>query len=164
MAYKDEYEVARLYTNGYFARQVAAAFEGDNLRYEFHLAPPLLARKDPATGVPRKMSFGPWMLHAFRVLVRLRGLRGTPLDIFGYTRERKTERQLIRNYEALLGEIVANLGPQNHAVAIGLAALPQKIRGFGHVKARNLDAATREETELLARFRSPTSPLAVAAE
>jgi indolepyruvate ferredoxin oxidoreductase len=164
MAYKDEYEVARLYTNGHFARQVAAAFEGDNLRYEFHLAPPLLARKDPATGVPRKMSFGPWMLTAFSVLARLRGLRGTPLDVFGYTRERKTERQLIRDYEALLGEIIANLGPQNHAIAIGLAPIPQKIRGFGHVKARHLEAAKKEEADLLARFRSPTPPLAIAAE
>ena len=86
MAYKDEYEVARLYTDGQFAKQVAAAFEGDNLRYEFHLAPPLLARRDPATGVPRKMSFGPWMLKAFGVLARLKGLRGTPLDLFGYSR------------------------------------------------------------------------------
>jgi indolepyruvate ferredoxin oxidoreductase len=164
MAYKDEYEVARLYTNGHFARQVEAAFEGGDLRYEFHLAPPLLARKDPATGLPRKMSFGPWMMHVFRGLAKLRALRGTPLDVFGYTRERKTERQLIRDYEALLGEIVANLNPQNHAVAVGLAAIPQKIRGFGRVKARHLEAAKREEAELLARFRSPTPPLAIAAE
>jgi indolepyruvate ferredoxin oxidoreductase len=164
MAYKDEYEVARLYTNGHFARQVEAAFEGDNLRYEFHLAPPLLARKDPATGVPRKMSFGPWMMKAFGVLAKLRGLRGTPLDVFGYTHERKTERRLIRDYEALLAEIVANLNPQNHATAVGLAAIPEKIRGFGHVKARHLEAAKREEAELLARFRRPAAPLAVAAE
>jgi indolepyruvate ferredoxin oxidoreductase len=164
MAYKDEYEVARLYTNGHFAKQVAAAFAGDNLRYEFHLAPPLLARKDPATGVPRKMSFGPWMMKAFGVLAKLRALRGTPLDVFGYTHERKTERRLIRDYEALLGEIVTNLNPQNHATAVGLAAIPEKIRGFGHVKARHLEAAKREEAELLARLRAPTPPLAVAAE
>ena len=111
MAYKDEYEVARLYTNGHFEKQVAATFEGENLRYEFHLAPPLLARKDPVTGVPRKMSFGPWMMRAFRVLAKLKGLRGTPLDVFGYTHERKTERQLVRDYEALLEEIVAKLNP-----------------------------------------------------
>jgi indolepyruvate ferredoxin oxidoreductase len=110
------------------------------------------------------MSFGPWMLTVFGVLARLRGLRGTPLDVFGYTRERKTERQLIRDYEALLREIIANLGPQNHAVAIGLAAIPQKIRGFGHVKARHLEAAKKEEADLFARFRSPTPPLAIAAE
>src|SRR3954452_3620958 len=99
MAYKDEYEVARLYANGHFERQVAAAFEGDNLRYEFHLAPPLLARRDPATGLPRKMSFGPWMMKAFRVLAGLKSLRGTPLDVFGYTHERRAERQLIREFE-----------------------------------------------------------------
>jgi indolepyruvate ferredoxin oxidoreductase len=164
MAYKDEYEVARLYTNGHFAKQVAAAFEGENLRYEFHLAPPLLARRDPVTGVPRKMSFGPWMMKAFGVLAKLRRLRGTPLDVFGYTHERKVERRLIRDYEALLGEIVTNLNPQNHATAVGLAAIPEKIRGFGHVKARHLEAAKREKAELLARFRAPIPPLAVAAE
>ena len=164
MAYKDEYEVARLYTDGQFAKQVAAAFEGDNLRYEFHLAPPLLARRDPATGVPRKMSFGPWMLKAFGVLARLKGLRGTPLDLFGYSDERRTERRLVRDYEALLREIVSNLTPQNHAAAIGLAAIPEKIRGFGHVKARHLAAAKKDEAELLARFRSPKPPLAIAAE
>jgi len=164
MAYKDEYEVARLYTNGHFARQVEATFEGDNLRYEFHLAPPLLARKDPVTGVPRKMSFGPWMLKAFGVLAKFKGLRGTPLDIFGYTHERKTERQLIRDYETLLGEIVSRLDASNHAVAVGLATIPQKIRGFGHIKARNLEAAKKEEADLLTRFRSSEAPLPIAAE
>ena len=164
MAYKDEYEVARLYTNGHFARQVEATFEGDNLRYEFHLAPPLLARKDPVTGVPRKMSFGPWMLKAFGVLAKFKRLRGTPLDIFGYTHERKTERQLIRDYETLLGEIVSRLNASNHAVAVGLATIPQKIRGFGHIKARNLEAAKKEEADLLTRFRSSEAPLPIAAE
>ncbi|HKG76181.1 MAG TPA: DUF6537 domain-containing protein, partial [Beijerinckiaceae bacterium] len=164
MAYKDEYEVARLYTNGHFERQIAAAFEGENLRYEFHLAPPLLARKDPVSRVPRKMSFGPWLMRAFRVLAKFKGLRGTPFDVFGYTHERKTERQLIRDYEALLKEIVANLTPTNHAAAVGLAAIPQKIRGFGHIKARNLEAAKKEEADLLARFRSDETLMAVAAE
>jgi indolepyruvate ferredoxin oxidoreductase len=164
MAYKDEYEVARLYTNGHFARQVKAAFAGDNLRYEFHLAPPLLARRDASTGVPRKMSFGPWMMKVFGVLAGLKGLRGTSFDIFGYTHERKTERRLIRDYEALLGEVVSNLNPQNYAVAVGLVSIPQKIRGFGHVKARHLEAAKKEEADLLARFRKPTPPLAIAAE
>jgi indolepyruvate ferredoxin oxidoreductase len=107
MGYKDEYEVARLYTNGHFAKQIASTFEGENLRYEFHLAPPILARRDPQTGVPRKMTFGPWMLKAFGVLARFKGLRGTALDVFGYTEERRTERQLIRDFEALLEEIVA---------------------------------------------------------
>jgi indolepyruvate ferredoxin oxidoreductase len=164
MAYKDEYEVGRLYTNGHFARQVAATFEGEALRYEFHLAPPLLARKDKTTGLPRKMSFGPWMLTAFRVLARLKGLRGTPFDVFGYTHERKVERRLIGEYEALLEEIVAKLSPQNHATAVGLANVPKKIRGFGHIKARNLEAAKKEEAELLARFRAPEATLPLAAE
>jgi indolepyruvate ferredoxin oxidoreductase len=164
MAYKDEYEVARLYTDGSFAKQVAAAFEGEGLRYEFHLAPPLLARKDPQTGVPRKMSFGPWLMGAFKVLARFKGLRGTPLDVFGYTHERRVERQLVRDFEARLEEILGKLTAENHAVAVGLANIPQKIKGFGHIKARNLEAAKKEEADLLARFRSPTPTLAAAAE
>jgi indolepyruvate ferredoxin oxidoreductase len=166
MAYKDEYEVARLYTDGHFERQVASAFEGENLTFEFHLAPPLMARKDPATGLPRKKSFGPWMMSAFRVLARFRGLRGTPLDPFGYTRERRTERRLVRDYAVLLDEILAKLTPETYAVAVGLANIPQKIRGFGHIKDRNLKAAKAEEAELLARFRAPAPerPLAAAAE
>ncbi|NNM71065.1 indolepyruvate ferredoxin oxidoreductase family protein [Enterovirga aerilata] len=164
MAYKDEYEVARLYTNGHFAKQIASTFEGDNLRFEFHLAPPLLARTDRRTGEPRKMSFGPWMLKAFGMLAKLKGLRGTPFDIFGYTHERKVERQLVADYVKLLDEILAGLTPANHATAVGLAALPGKIRGFGHVKARHLAAAKKEEAELLARFRSPEPTLAQAAE
>jgi indolepyruvate ferredoxin oxidoreductase len=164
MAYKDEYEVARLYTNGNFERQVASTFEGENLRYEFHLAPPMFARRDPVTGVPRKMSFGPWMMKAFRVMANLKGLRGTPLDVFGYTHERRTERRLIRDFEARIEEIVAELTPDNHATAMGLAGIPQKIRGFGHIKERNLKAAKAEEAELLASFRAKRQPLPVAAE
>jgi len=96
MAYKDEYEVARLYTDGAFLKQVANEFDGDNLRFEFHLAPPILARRDPATGLPRKMNFGPWMLSAFRLLAKLKGLRGTPFDPFGRSLERRTERKADR--------------------------------------------------------------------
>jgi indolepyruvate ferredoxin oxidoreductase len=166
MAYKDEYEVARLYTNGHFEKQVASTFEGDNLRFEFHLAPPMLAKKDPATGVPRKISFGPWMMKAFRVLAPLRVVRGTPLDIFGYSDERKTERRLIREFEGRIDEILAGLTPASHALAVGLATIPQKIRGFGHIKERNLKAAKAEEEQLLAQFRapSPDHPLPIAAE
>jgi indolepyruvate ferredoxin oxidoreductase len=164
MAYKDEYEVARLYTNGHWAKQVAATFEEGPLRYEFHLAPPLFARRDPATGVPRKMSFGPWMLNVFGTLARFKKLRGTAFDPFGYTHERRVERQLVRDYEARLDEVLAALSPANHAVAVGLASIPQKIRGFGHVKARHLEAAKKEEADLLARFRAPEPTLAQAAE
>ncbi|MFN3854726.1 MAG: indolepyruvate ferredoxin oxidoreductase family protein [Phreatobacter sp.] len=165
MAYKDEYEVARLYTDGNFLKQVAKTFGGKDLWFEFHLAPPLLARRDPVTGEPRKMSFGPWMMHAFRLLAKLKGLRGTAFDIFGYTHERRTERQLIRDYEALLDELAAKLNPDNHALAVGLASIPDRIRGFGHVKARNLEVARKEEAALLAEFRAGPKPeLKLAAE
>ena len=164
MAYKDEYEVARLYTNGAFEEQVRTTFEGEALRYEFHLAPPLLARKDPTTGLPRKASFGPWIMTAFRMLAPFKVLRGTPLDPFGYTHERRTERRLIRDYEALVAEIIAGLNAGSHPVAVALASVPQKIRGFGHVKARTLAAAKAEEAELLARMRAPAAALPVAAE
>ncbi|AMJ61344.1 indolepyruvate ferredoxin oxidoreductase family protein [Bosea sp. PAMC 26642] len=158
MAYKDEYEVARLYADGAFQKQVEATFEttdaeGKPLRYEFNLAPPLLAKVDPNTGVPRKMSFGPWMMTAFGMLSKLKGLRGTRFDIFGYSHERKTERRLIADYETLLGDILGKLSAENHALCVALAAIPEKIRGFGHVKERHLKAAKAEEAELLARLR-----------
>jgi indolepyruvate ferredoxin oxidoreductase len=163
MAYKDEYEVARLYTDSHFVNQVKASFDGD-LRLEFHLAPPLLARRDPKTGEPKKMSFGPWMLSAFGVLAKFKFLRGTPLDIFGYSDERRTERKLIADYEAMLAEIVDALTPANHAAAVALAAIPEKIRGFGHVKARHLAAARAEEAALREQFRSGAVPVLKAAE
>src|SRR5665213_2698686 len=109
MAYKDEYEVARLYTDTSFLDRVKSSFDGDNLRFEFHLAPPMLARRDKLTGEARKMSFGPWMLGAFRVLAKFKFLRGTPLDPFGYSADRKTERRLIAVYSALLNELCDRL-------------------------------------------------------
>jgi indolepyruvate ferredoxin oxidoreductase len=164
MAYKDEYEVARLYTDGNFIKQVASTFDGKGLRFEFHLAPPLLAKIDPTTGVPRKMSFGPWMMRAFGVLAKFKVLRGTPFDVFGYSTERRTERKLIADYEALLDEVMTKLTPVNHPLAVALAAIPEKIRGFGHVKARHLAAAKADETALLEQFRSGEPPLLKAAE
>ncbi len=163
MAYKDEYEVARLYTDSNFVEQVKSSFDGD-LTLQFHLAPPLFARKDKVTGEPRKISFGPWMLSAFRVLAKFRFLRGTPLDIFGYSEERRTERKLIADYEAMLDETMAKLTPQNHAVAVALAAIPEKIRGYGHVKARHLKSAKAEEAALYEQFRSGVAPVLKAAE
>ncbi len=163
MAYKDEYEVARLYTNGNFEQQLKNELAGDNLRLKVHLAPPLLARKDKATGLPRKMTFGPWIFTAFRLLARMKGLRGTAFDPFGYTHERKTERQLVRDYEALLEEIIARLTPENHSVAVGLANIPEKIRGFGHVKAAFLKTAKADEAALLEQFRTG-APMLRAAE
>jgi indolepyruvate ferredoxin oxidoreductase len=162
MAYKDEYEVARLYTDGSFAKQVAAAFDGD-LRLEFHLAPPLLARPDPATGRPKKISFGPWMMGAFRVLAHLRFLRGTPFDPFGYSAERRVERALVRDYNAALAELIEGLTPQNHALAVAIASIPEKIRGFGPVKERHLFAARAEEAELLKQFRAGGNEVRIAA-
>ena len=164
MAYKDEYEVARLYAEPSFLAQVKNEVAGENLTLKFHLAPPLLAKKDPVTGVAKKMTFGPWMLPAFRVLAKFKFLRGTALDIFGYSEERRTERKLIADYEALLGEIIGKLNPENHHIAVGLAAIPEKIRGFGHVKARHLVAAKADEAALLEQFRSGQAPVLKAAE
>jgi len=153
LAIKDEYEVARLYTDGEFVRRVAAQFEG-NYKLRFHLAPPLTNKADPVTGEPKKSSYGPWMLGAFRVLAKMKGLRGGALDVFGKTAERKAERQLITDYEALLDEITAKLDAHNYAVAVGLASIPEHIRGYGHVKERHLEAAKAKESELLAVFRA----------
>jgi indolepyruvate ferredoxin oxidoreductase len=168
MAYKDEYEVARLFTDGAFEKQVAAAFDG-KLRYEFHLAPPLLAKKDPSTGRPRKMSFGPWIKPVFGLLAKFKFLRGTALDPFGYSEERKLERKLISDYLANLEELIATLTPQNRALAVAVASIPEKIRGFGPIKQRSVTAAKAEESVLLTRLRNAVksgepAPVAAAAE
>jgi indolepyruvate ferredoxin oxidoreductase len=164
MAYKDEYEVARLYTDGSFLKQLKAEFDGD-VGLEFHLAPPLLGKKD-AQGNPVKTTFGPWMMRAFAVLARLKRLRGTKLDVFGYSEERRTERRLIAEYEGMIDYVAARLSPANHAVAVALASVPEKIRGFGHVKERHLKAALGEREELMRAFDAPGGkpPLALAAE
>jgi indolepyruvate ferredoxin oxidoreductase len=164
MAYKDEYEVARLFTDGTFRKQIDSTFEPGTMRFEFHLAPPLLARMDKTTGEARKMSFGPWLLRAFGALKHFKALRGTPFDPFGYTSERKMERRLIVDYETLLGEIFTKLNTDNHPLAVGLAVIPEKIRGFGHVKARHLRAAKADEAALLEQFRAGGSPMLKAAE
>jgi indolepyruvate ferredoxin oxidoreductase len=164
MAYKDEYEVARLYTDGSFANQVASTFAGENLKLEFHLAPPLLARRDRSTGLPRKMSLGPWLMPAFRVLAKLKFLRGTAFDPFGRSLERRTERRLIADYEAMLANVLSSLTPENHHLAVGLAAIPEKIRGFGHVKQRHLAAAKADEAALLEQYAAGSPALLKAAE
>ena len=110
------------------------------------------------------MSFGPWMMSAFKVLAKLKFLRGTPLDVFGRTEERKTERKLIRDYEAMLEEVLPKLNAGNHALAVGLAAIPEKIRGYGHVKARHLKAAKADEAALFEQFRTGAPPMLKAAE
>jgi len=154
LAYKDEYEVARLYTDTGFLDRLRQEMDGE-VRLRFHLAPPLLSRPDPVSGRPRKIEFGGWMLPVFHVLKRLRFLRGTPFDPFSYGAERKAERQLIAEYETLIGEIVPALKPDNHAVAVGLAAVPDQIRGFGPVKAAAIEKARVRREELLQKFRVP---------
>ena len=153
MAYKDEYEVARLYTDGAFRKKLERQFDGD-YTLEYHLAPPFIAPRDPKTGEPRKRAFGPWILGAFKILASLRRLRGTPLDVFGYSGERRMERRLIVEYEATLREVMALLNPGNHALAVEIASVPAKIRGFGHIKLRNAEAAKACEAELLALLRN----------
>jgi indolepyruvate ferredoxin oxidoreductase len=132
MAYKDEYEVARLYTNGEFEKRLNEAFEGD-FTIQYNLAPPLFAKRD-AQGRLMKSRYGAWMRLAFQVLARLKFLRGGPLDVFGHTAERRMERQLIEDYEKSVSAALANLSADNLSAAIELASLPEQIRGFGHVK------------------------------
>jgi indolepyruvate ferredoxin oxidoreductase len=154
LAYKDEYEVARLFTEAAFASQLNSQFEGD-FRLKFHLAPPLFAARDPKTGHPLKQEFGPWMLQAFRLLAKLKGLRGTAFDPFGYTAERRLERTLIREYEGLIDELLGGLGPDNHSLAVKLASIPDDIRGYGHVKDAHLAKARRKQDGLLIQWRNP---------
>lgn len=142
LAYKDEYEVARLYSDATFRKQLEAQFEGD-YRLQFHLAPSWLSKPDAATGEPRKRSFGPWMLKAFGVLARLRFLRGTPLDVFGYSTERHQDRELIERYEEDIAYLLRELKPDNYRTALALAELPEHIRGYGHVR----EAAARQVRE-----------------
>ncbi len=161
LAYKDEYEVARLYADGEFARKVEAMFEGD-YKLVFHLAPPLLAKPDPLTGEPRKMRFGSWMMTGFRLLAKLKGLRGSALDIFGRTAERRMERQLIAEYEQGIDALLQTLDRGNHALAVEIAGLPESIRGYGHVKDRSVVLARSRQQELLARIRRPADAQPVA--
>jgi indolepyruvate ferredoxin oxidoreductase len=151
MAYKDEYEVARLHADPAFANKIAGMFEGD-YKVKFHMAPPLLARRD-SKGHLVKREFGPWMMGAFRLLSRLRGLRGSALDVFGYTAERRTERELIVHYRETLVGVLPRLSLGNLGLMIALAAIPEDIRGYGHVKERHLVAARAKEGVLLAQLR-----------
>ena len=164
MAYKDEYEVARLYADDAFGKQVRSELGGEHLRLYVHLAPPLLARADKLTGEPKKMTFGPWIFPLFRLLAKFKFLRGTAFDPFGYTLERRRERALVREYEMMLEEVLARLSGENHHIAVALAAIPEKIRGFGHVKMRHLKAAKAEEAALLEQLRTGPAPLLKAAE
>jgi indolepyruvate ferredoxin oxidoreductase len=160
MAYKDEYEVARLHTDTAFLDKVNAMFEGD-FTLNYHLAPPLLAKRNDK-GELQKKKFGPVMLTGFRYLAKLKGLRGTALDVFGRSEERKTERALIGEYRASIDEVLARLTADNHAQAVEIARIPEKIKGYGHVKERNLVAARQQWHALMQQWRTPvaTAPTA----
>ncbi|HJW57831.1 MAG TPA: indolepyruvate ferredoxin oxidoreductase family protein [Burkholderiaceae bacterium] len=159
LACKDEYEVARLYTDPQFKQALRAAFDG-HFRLRFHLALPFLRRPDPVSGEPTKRRYGAWIMHAFRLLAPLKILRGTPLDPFGYSAERRQERALIAQYEATVDTLLATLRPDNLEYATEIARLPESIRGYGPIKLRSMEAARQREAELLAAWGTP-APLAV---
>jgi len=161
MAYKDEYEVARLYTSGDFERRVREQFDG-SYELHFHLAPPLLAKRDPVTGQLRKREYGPWMFRGFKLLARLRGLRGTALDVFGYTAERRMERALIGEYEQLAERVLGGLNPANLSTGVALLSWPAKVKGFGHVKEKHLAESRKEQATLLEQFANPPAEHAAA--
>lgn len=151
MAYKDEYEVARLHTDRSFLDKIASQFEGD-YKLNYHLAPPLMAKKN-TKGELVKRPYGPWMLKAFGVLAKLKGLRGTAFDVFGHTAERRMERALIGEYRASIEELLRGLNASNHALAVEIARIPEEIRGYGHVKERHLATARPKWDSLMAQWR-----------
>ena len=152
MAIKDEYEVARLYTDGRFKKQLEQQFE-NHKRLEFHLAPPLLGKVD-RHGHPVKVSYGPNMFFLFKILSSLRFLRATPFDIFGFTKERRMERRLISDYCNLVDGLLPLLDAAHHSLAVEIASLPMQLRGYGHVKMRHLDEMIQKRDALLASYRA----------
>ncbi|HEY4318068.1 MAG TPA: indolepyruvate ferredoxin oxidoreductase family protein [Herbaspirillum sp.] len=160
MAYKDEYEVARLYADPAFSARIGAMFEGD-YKLQFHMAPPLLAKRD-AQGHLIKQAFGGWMLPAFRLLAKFRFLRGSLFDPFGHSDERCGERALIEEYRATITGLLPRLGPENLHLAVEIASIPESIRGFGHVKQASLNAAAARRAALLAEFHAAGAPVKAA--
>ena len=152
MAYKDEYEVARLHTDPAFTSKIAAMFEGD-YKLVHHLAPPLTAKTNEK-GELLKRPFGPWVRQGFRLLARLKGLRGTPWDVFGRTEERRGERALINRYRDSIQELLKGLNTARLNEAVEIARLPEEIRGYGHVKARHLSLALAKWDHLMAAWRA----------
>ena len=163
MAYKDEYEVARLHADGAFAANLAQQFKGD-FKLTFHLAPPILGRRDGFTGKPLKTEFGPWIMTGFKFLAKLKGLRGTRFDPFGRTAERRMERQMIVDYRERIESLLPKLNAANASVAAKIAALPDNIRGFGHVKEASIAKAKALEVDLLAAFEIGKPAMKAAAE
>ncbi|OYU49694.1 MAG: indolepyruvate ferredoxin oxidoreductase [Rhizobiales bacterium PAR1] len=164
MAYKDEYEVARLYAGSAFRKQLSEAFEGENIKLSFHLAPPMMAKIDPASGKPKKTTFGPWMMKAFGLLQHGKRLRGTAFDPFGRTAERKDERARIEAYRSRIESLLADLDAGRLPLAVEIASLPERIRGYGHVRAKNAVEVDRQEAALVARYTAPLGTLTKAAE
>jgi len=164
LAYKDEYEVARLYTDGHFEQQIRDQFDGD-FKISFNLAPPLLAGGKDALGRPRKRAFGSWMLPVFRLLAKMRGLRGTAFDIFGYSADRKLERDLIAGYEKDVAYVLSVLSPLTLDTAIEILSLPDRIRGFGPIKEKSVQDAKARYAQLAADLANPPpAPRQIAAE
>ena len=159
LAYKDEYEVARLYTDTDFLKSVREEFSGD-FRMTFHLAPPIVSRIDPNSGRPRKRTFGPWMLNALGVLKRFKGLRGTRFDPFGYSAERQAERELISEYEQSISTILDGVGPESLKSAVAYAAWPDMVRGFGPIKEQSIAEAHLGRVALATSFAKATNALA----
>ncbi len=153
LAYKDEYEVARLYTNGDFMQKIKGRFEGD-YKLKLHLAPPLFSSRDAHSGEPVKTAYGAWILSAMNLLARFKFLRGTAFDPFGKTAERKMERRLIEEYEQTIEELLRGLSKKNHALAVEIARIPEQIRGYDLVKQKHVESAKSQKNELLNEFRS----------
>jgi indolepyruvate ferredoxin oxidoreductase len=162
LAYKDEYEVGRLYSRPEFIAAVQAQFQGD-YKIRFNLAPPLFAKKDPKTGHLKKSEYGPWMIHAMRLLGRLKFLRDTPFDVFGYSAERKMERGLIDAYEAGMQKAFGKLQAGNLPIVVALAGIPDLIKGYGHVKEANVALARKREQALWSTLDNPPAPVSAAA-
>jgi len=162
LAIKDEYEVARLHVNSGFLDNIAQQFEGD-YKLVFNLAPPLLSKRDAATGELKKQEFGAWIIPVFRVLAKLRSLRGTAFDVFGYSEERRSERAVLARYEETIAQALTTLeshgDPAHHAAAIALASLPEDLRGYGHVRAKALAITRARELDLLATLKRRVIPL-----
>jgi len=147
MAYKDEYEVARLHSNGSLQAAIEAQFEGD-YEVRYHMAPPVISRKDKITGHLLKREFGPSMQRKLKSLAKLKFLRGTPADVFGFSKDRRAERALIKEYISLLETISKQLTPANHALAVQLTGLPDQVRGYGHVKMASMETYNTELSAL----------------
>ncbi len=149
--------MARLHIDPKMRAKLEATFE-PGARYRYNLAPPLFSKKDPQTGELLKREFGPWVFTAFKLLAKMKGLRGSVFDPFGHTAERRMERALVDEYEQRMLEVASRLSPENHAIAVEIASVPATIRGFGHVKERNAHAAAALNERLMKKFETPETP------